>query len=72
MPYLPKIFTDLTLYVILLFNKSNLLPVKMCEIVGCLANSVEPNQIPRSAVSDLGLHCLLSLSVRIHRVLTVI
>ena len=23
----------------------------------CIANSVDPDQIPHSAVSDLGLHC---------------
>ena len=25
----------------------------------CMANSVDPDQTPRSVASDLGLHCLL-------------
>ena len=28
------------------------------EITKCNANSVDPDQTPRSAASDLGLHCL--------------
>ena len=28
------------------------------EIPVCNANSVDPDQTPRSAASDLGLHCL--------------
>ena len=28
------------------------------NIAGCMANSVDPDQMPRSAASDLGLHCL--------------
>ena len=28
------------------------------EIFFLIANSVEPDQTPRSAASDLGLHCL--------------
>ena len=31
----------------------------MCEIAGRVANSVDPDQTPRSAASALGLHCLL-------------
>ena len=27
-------------------------------IAVCIANSVDPDQIPHSAVSDLGIHCL--------------
>ena len=27
-------------------------------MVGLLANSRDPDQMPRSAVSDLGMHCL--------------
>ena len=49
----------LTLYLILLFNKSILLPTNLCKIAGWVANSVDPDQTPRSAASDLGLHCLL-------------
>ena len=30
-----------------------------CKTVGWMANSVDPDQTPRSAASDLGLHCLL-------------
>ena len=29
------------------------------KIAGRVANSVDPDQTPRSAESDLGLHCLL-------------
>ena len=29
------------------------------KIVSCMANSVDPDQTPRSAASDLGLYCLL-------------
>ena len=41
---------------------------------GCVVNSVDPDQTPRSAASDLGLYCLLRHvcpSVRILRVNTV-
>ena len=31
----------------------------MClNIAGCMVNSVDPDQMPCSAASDLGLHCL--------------
>ena len=30
----------------------------MLNIAVCLANNVVPDQMPHSAVSDLGLHCL--------------
>ena len=36
-----------------------------------MANSVDPDQMPHSAASDLGLHCLQRLSVPILRVFTV-
>ena len=39
-------------------NKSILLPVNVCKIAGWEANSVDLDQTPRSAASDLGLHCL--------------
>ena len=48
-----------TLFLVLLFNKSILPPVNVCKIAGLVANSVDPDQTPRSAASDLGLHCLL-------------
>ena len=48
-----------TLSLILLFNKSILLPVNLCKIAGRVANSVDRDQTPRSAASDLGLYCLL-------------
>ena len=35
-----------------------------------MANSVDPDQMPHSVASDLGLHCL-GLSVPIFRVITV-
>ena len=62
-PYLPLIVTPVLfpLYIILPFNKSILLPVPMnvCKIAIQVANSVDPDQTPHSAASDLGLHCLL-------------
>ena len=36
-----------------------LLSMNVCKIAGWVANSVDPDQTPRSAASDLGLHCLL-------------
>ena len=39
----------------ILFNKSISLSVNMCKIFGWVANSIDPDQTPRSAVSDLGL-----------------
>ena len=33
------------------------------KIAGRLANCVDPNQTPRYAASDLGLHCLLILTL---------
>ena len=50
---------SVTLFLILFFNKFILLPVNMCKITRSVANSVDPNQTPRSAASDLGLNCLL-------------
>ena len=44
---------------IFLFNKSILLFVSVCEIAEWVANGVDPDQTPRSAASDLGLHSLL-------------
>ena len=48
------------------FNSSNtdgsltiLLPMNVYKIVGLVSNIVDPDQTPRSAASDLGLHCLL-------------
>ena len=44
-----------------LFNTSLqqviLLPLSMCKIAELVANSVDPDQMPHSAASDLGLHC---------------
>ena len=31
----------------------------VCKFAGRMANSVDPDQTPCSAASDLGLHCLL-------------
>ena len=39
-------------------TKSIFLPVSVPRITGWVANSVDPDQTPRSAASDLGLHCL--------------
>ena len=48
-----------TVFQIRFFNKSIVIPENVCKIARCVANSVDPDQTPRSAVSDLGLHCLL-------------
>ena len=41
----------------------------MClKVAGCVANSVDPDQMPHSVASDLGLHCLPGLSVCILQV----
>ena len=45
-------------FFILLYNV-HLLPVNVCKIAEWVANCVDPDQTPRSAASDLGLHCLL-------------
>ena len=38
----------------------SILPVDVPKkSVGCVANSVDPDQMLHSATSDLGLHCLL-------------
>ena len=47
------------LFLVLLFNKSIVLPVNVYNIAGRVANNVDPDQTPRSAASDLVLHCLL-------------
>ena len=39
-----------TFYLILLLNKSILLPVKVRKIAGWVANSVDPDQTPRFAL----------------------
>ena len=39
---------------IFLFNKSILLSLNVCKIAGWVANSVDPDQTPRSAASVLG------------------
>ena len=36
--------------------------------LGSVASSADPDQMPHSATSDLGLHCLLGLFVQILRV----
>ena len=48
-----------TLFLILLFNKSILLSVNVCNIAGSVANSTDPDQMLCSAASNLDLHCLL-------------
>ena len=34
-------------------------PMLCLNIAGCVANSVDPNETPHSALSHLGLQCLL-------------
>ena len=50
-----------TLYFSKLFKKSILLTVYVFKVAGCVANGVDPDQTPRFAASDLGLHNLLGL-----------
>ena len=33
-------------------------PVRLYNNAVCMANSVDPDQMPHSVASDLGLHCL--------------
>ena len=40
-------------------HKTMLLPVNVSKSAGCVTNSGDPDQTPRSAASDQGLHCLL-------------
>ena len=56
----PYISITLTFCQIFL-NKSIQLPMNVYKIAGWVANSVEPDQMPQHAASDLGLHCLLRL-----------
>ena len=46
--------------------------MNVSKIAGRVANSVNPDQTPRSAASDLGLHCLLRLVCPKIRVSTVV
>ena len=41
------------------FENPHFLPVDVSKFDGYVTNSVDPDQRPRSAASDLGLHCLL-------------
>ena len=58
-PYFTLNIHSLALYLIFLFNKFILLPVSECNMAEWVANSIDPDQMLHSAVSDLGLHCLL-------------
>ena len=46
-------------HLILFFNKCILLLMNVCKIAGSVANIVDPDQTPRTAASEQGLHCLL-------------
>ena len=48
-----------TLAPYLKFNKTMKLPVDVSKIAGGEANGIDPDQMPYSMASDLGLHCLL-------------
>ena len=39
-------------------STSPLIHVDLSKIAGCVANSVDPDQMLQSAASGLGLHCL--------------
>ena len=54
--FLPLIFKSVTLHCI---KSCLILLLNVCKNAGLVANSVDPDQTPRSAASDLGLHCLL-------------
>ena len=41
--------------------KKSILHLLIClNIAACMANGEDPDQLPHSTVSDLGLHCFLS------------
>ena len=69
-PYLSQIVAYLTLYLILLFINSILLPVSVYKIAGWVTNSIDPDQTPRSAVWAYTI--CSGLSVRVRRLRTVI
>ena len=52
--------------------KSIKLPVDVSRISGWAENSVDPDQMPHSVASDLGLYCFLRTSVPILTFITVI
>ena len=58
---LPEVFEHFNSlsYLYKTLNKSTLLSVDMSEIAGRLSNSVDSDQPPQNAASDLGLHRLL-------------
>ena len=56
---LDKFGTLFLILLILLFNESIFLPVNVCKIAGWVVNSVDPDQMVHSVVSDLGLYSLL-------------
>ena len=50
----------LTFYLVFLkLPQVDLLPMNVSKITECMTNGVDPDQTPRIAASDLGLHCLL-------------
>ena len=58
---LPHIQTP---YSIRLFNKSSLLPMNEYKIARCVANSKDPDHMPSSVASILGLHFWLRFTLR--------
>ena len=57
-PCSPLIFTHSYSLSYTSFNKSIFTTLNVCKIVWLVAKSEDPDQMPRSAVSDLDLHCL--------------
>ena len=57
-PFLPKVFGHLTI-LLLNFEEVHSATSKCVKnIAVCMTNRVDPDQMPHSAASDLGLHCL--------------
>ena len=60
----PKTLTYLSLNL----NKAISLCANVSTTFGWVVNNIDPDQIPHSVASDLGLHCLLKSGVQILRV----
>ena len=54
----PYLLTILVLKFEIVHSTTSLMYLKYCCMYTCIANSVDPDQMPLAAASDLGLHCL--------------
>ena len=55
-------FTDITIC-----NRIYLTPLSLSSFCGTETNSADPDQTPQVAVSDLGMHCLVSINKKYNR-----